>query len=273
MENVVIWSSYCFPASGLNAKRSQADAGSSFIFTTQIWKRELILLSRKWINVFPKMSNYPFTLRSIKAFINTDLKRRFWLIRDIIYGSQASNLTSGSTSSQRGGASCWRETSAKTSTFLWTTAWPMILVLFPLPTSLFFFVAFSPHLPHSSFPCSILDTTFICVISFHSPLDGIPASLCFHLFSSCIAPSLYLSVLYANLSLCLHISLFSAPLRLAHYFCSVVHSVWGWTRTPPWPPVRGERLSGTKTSIAPFSSPSSYPVIDYKSKSTNNMTL
>lgn len=63
------------------------------------------------------------------------------------------------------------------------------------------------------------------------------------------------------------------PLHLyTNYFCSVVHSVWGWTRTPPWPPVRGERLSGTKTSLAPlfflylFSLflflPSSYPMID-----------
>ena len=75
-------------------------------------------------------------------------------------------------------------------------------------------------------------------------------------------------------SLCPPISWLSAPLCLAHYFCSIVHSVWGWTRTPPWPPVRGERLSGTKTSIAPpFFSPSSYPVIDGNSNSTNNMTL
>lgn len=110
--------------------------------------------------------------------------------------------------------------------------------------------SFSLHLPtplsHAPF-----FTPLIFLISFHSQLDAILVPPCFHLFSSCIAPS-YLSILYANLSLCLPISLFSAPLRLAHYFCSIVHSVWGWTRTPPWPTVRGERLSGTKTSIAPF---------------------
>lgn len=107
---------------------------------------------------------------------------------------------------------------------------------------------FTPHLTPPSLPCAF-------IYSRHVSLRG------------CI------SILYANL-LCLPISLFSSPLCLANYFCSIVHSVWGWTRTPPWPPVRGERLSGTKTSIAPFFfPPSSYPVIDDNSNSTNNMTL
>lgn len=162
---------------------------------------------------------------------------------------------------------------AKTSTLPWTTAWPIILVLFPLPTSLFF--SSSLHLPiplsHAPFFCYTLHIPDL--ISLPTPHTPSFASLCFHLFSSCITPSLYLSILYANLSLCLPISLFSAPLCLANYFCSIVHSVWGWTRTPPWPPVRGERLSGTKTSIAPLFSPSSYPVIDDNSNSTNNMNI
>ena len=139
---------------------------------------------------------------------------------------------------------------AKTSTLPWTTAWPIILVLFPLPTSLFF--SFSSHFPHSSFPCPIFFYTlpFPDLISLPTQHHPHPPVLSFILVMS---HSLVVSlILHANPSLCLPISLFSAPLRLAHYFCSIVHSVWGWTRTPPWPPVRGERLSGTKTSIAPF---------------------
>lgn len=143
------------------------------------------------------------------------------------------------------------------STVPWTTAWPFLNLccFFFQPHANFF--SFSPHLPHSPFPwlfSFFSSTLLIFLISTHSPLNGIVAPLCFHLFSSCITPHPLpgcISILYAIL-LCPHISLFSAPLRLANYFCSIVHSVWGWTRTPPWPPVRGERLSGTKTSLAPL---------------------
>lgn len=143
------------------------------------------------------------------------------------------------------------------STVPWTTAWPFLNLccFFFQPHALFFFLSSSSSLP---FPMTLLFffsfTLLIFLISPHSPLDTIVAPLCFHLFSSCITPhppTGCISILYAIL-LCPYISLFSAPLRLANYFCSIVHSVWGWTRTPPWPPVRGERLSGTKTSLAPL---------------------
>lgn len=159
---------------------------------------------------------------------------------------------------------------AKTSALPWTTAWPIILVLFPLPTSLFFFLSSSPH---SSFPCPIFFLHSLHSWSHLAPhLTASPLPLVIS-FILVMYYSLVVFYMPTFLSVCLPISLFSAPLRLAHYFCSVVHSVWGWTRTPPWPPVRGERVSGTKTSIAPFSSPSSYPMIDDNSNSTNNITL
>lgn len=138
---------------------------------------------------------------------------------------------------------------AKTATVPWTAAWLIILVLFLPPTSRLFLSLFNPPpllLSHAPFCCTphIRDPHF-------TPLST-PSSLpCAFIYSPRVSLAGCISVLYAN-HLCLPFSLFSAPPCLANYFCSLVHSVWGWTRTAPWPPVRGERLSGTKSNIAPF---------------------
>lgn len=127
----------------------------------------------------------------------------------------------------------------------------LYLCSFLFPHQLFFL--FSS--PRSSFPCPIFTpfSFFFFSISSHFPLHTILPSLTLS-FIPVMSRHFHLSVLHAVLFPSLSIrppnSLFSAPPHLAHYFCSVVHSLWGWTRTPPWPPVRGERLSGTKTSIS-----------------------
>lgn len=117
----------------------------------------------------------------------------------------------------------------------------LLIFLTPLPTSLLLFGFFSTP-PHSA-------------ARFHSAPPSLPSRV-LNLLSS---PAPHLppppSLLHAVVSFSF---LFTShrPLHLyTNHFCSVVHSVWGWTRTPPWPPVRGERLSGTKTSLAPLSPP------------------
>lgn len=114
--------------------------------------------------------------------------------------------------------------------------------------------SFSPHRPiplsHAPFFYTPYIPDPISLLTWHQPHSPV-LSIILIMYHSLVVSHCFICQ-PLSLSLCLLISLFSAPPRLAHYFCSVVHSVWGWTRTPPWPPVRGERLSGTKTSIAPF---------------------
>lgn len=122
------------------------------------------------------------------------------------------------------------------------------LTLFFLFSSLFPM----PHFLHPSFSWSHF--------TLHSTPSWLPRAFTYSVHVSWPLSLCFMCHLLL-LSLCPPLSLFSASLCFDHWFCSIVYSVWGWTRTPPWPPVRGERLSGTKTSFAPLFSPSSYLVI------------